>query len=90
VQEGLANVRKHSGARHVLVRAAAADGRLKLSIEDDGRGFPFSGRLSQPELTAVRQGPVVIMERVRELGGEISVESRPGHGARVDVAVPLQ
>jgi signal transduction histidine kinase len=30
------------------------------------------------------------MERVHALGGEITVESRPGHGARVDVAVPLQ
>lgn len=89
LQEGLVNVRKHSGARHVLVRAAATDGRLRMSIEDDGRGFPFSGRLSQAELAAAHQGPAVIMERVRELGGEISVESKPGQGARVDVAVPL-
>ncbi len=90
LQEGLVNVRKHSGAQHVLVRTAAANGRLRLSIEDDGRGFPFSGRLSQAQLTAIHQGPAVIMERVRGLGGEISVESRPGHGARIDVAVPLQ
>jgi signal transduction histidine kinase len=90
LQEGLVNVRKHSGARHVLVRAAAAHGRLKLSIEDDGRGFPFSGRLSHSELTAGNQGPAVIMERVRALGGDISVESRPGQGARIEVAVPLQ
>lgn len=90
LQEGLVNVRKHSGARHVLVRAGAANGRVRLSIEDDGRGFPFSGRLSHVELTSRHQGPAVIMERVRELGGEIAVESTPGHGARVDVAVPLQ
>ncbi|HWF84957.1 MAG TPA: ATP-binding protein, partial [Vicinamibacterales bacterium] len=90
LQEGLVNVRKHSGAQHVLVRTAAADGRLRLSIEDDGRGFPFSGRLSQAQLAALHQGPAVIMERVRELGGDISVESRPGHGARIEVAVPLQ
>jgi signal transduction histidine kinase len=90
LQEGLVNVRKHSGARHVLVRAGAANGRVRLSIEDDGRGFPFSGRRSQMELAALHQGPAVIMERVRELGGEMAVESTPGLGARVVVAVPLQ
>jgi signal transduction histidine kinase len=90
LQEALVNVQKHSGARHVLVRAAAAShGRLKLSIEDDGCGFPFSGRLSEAELHALGQGPAVILERVRELSGEISVESRPGHGACVEVVVPL-
>jgi signal transduction histidine kinase len=89
LQEGLTNVRKHSGARHVLVRAAARDGRLTLSIEDDGRGFPFTGRYSQSELAASHRGPVVMMERVRELGGEVTVESKIGRGARVEVAVPL-
>ena len=90
LQEALVNVQKHSGARHVLVRAAAAsDGRLRLSIEDDRCGFPFSGRLSEAELHARGHGPAVILERVRELNGEISVESRPGHGACVEVVVPL-
>jgi signal transduction histidine kinase len=89
LQEGLTNVRKHSGARHVLVRAGARDGRLTLSIEDDGRGFGFTGRLSQSEMAASQCGPAVIIERVRELGGEITVESRVGRGARVEVAVPL-
>jgi len=89
LQEGLANVYKHSGARHVLVRAGAHDGRFRLSIEDDGRGFPFSGRLSHAELAAAREGPAVMMERVRALGGEITVESKAGQGARVEVAVPL-
>src|SRR5262249_31362119 len=42
VQEGLVNVRKHSGASHVQVKFDRSDGRLRLIIEDDGRGFPFS------------------------------------------------
>jgi signal transduction histidine kinase len=90
VQEGLVNVRRHSGAHRVLVHAATAGGDLKLSIEDDGRGFPFSGRLAQAELTALNQGPAVIIERVRELGGHITVESKPGRGARLEVDIPLQ
>ena len=47
VQEGLVNVRKHSRAKTALVRLSAKNGNWTLVIEDDGRGFPFSGRLSQ-------------------------------------------
>ncbi len=46
VQESLVNVRKHSGAHHVLVRLAQRTGHLQLTVEDDGKGFSFSGRLS--------------------------------------------
>ncbi len=88
VQESLVNVRKHSGARHVLVRLAHRAGNLQLTVEDDGRGFPFSGRLSEAELETTGKGPAVIRERVRLLAGELTIESNPGHGARVEVRVP--
>jgi len=90
VHEALVNVRKHSGADRVLVRSEVTDGWWKVSIEDDGRGFAFGGRLTQEELDAQRQGPRTIGERVRIIGGVMAVESRPGFGARVEVAVPLQ
>jgi len=90
VHEGLVNVRKHSGARRVLIRAGFDNGSWKLSIEDDGRGFPFAGRHTHAELDARRQGPRMIGERVRRIGGEMSVVSRPGSGARVEVAIPLE
>ena len=88
VQEALVNVRKHSHARSVLVRFAGQQGAWKLVIEDDGRGFEFSGRLSQAELNAARRGPLVLKERVRSIGGELAIESVPGHGARLEIAVP--
>jgi signal transduction histidine kinase len=88
VQESLVNVRKHSGARHVLVRLAHRAGNVQLTVEDDGRGFPFSGRLSEAELETTGKGPAVIRERVRLLAGELTIESNPGHGARVEVRVP--
>ncbi len=88
VQEALANVRKHSAARNVLVRFASQDGNWKLVIDDDGRGFPFSGRFSQAELDASRKGPLVIKERVRSIGGELAVESIPGRGARLEITLP--
>jgi signal transduction histidine kinase len=90
VHEGLVNVRKHSGARHVLVRASVSSDRLRLSIEDDGRGFSFQGTLTQQELESQLQGPAVIRERLRVLGGDISINSVPGRGARLDMTVPLK
>jgi signal transduction histidine kinase len=88
VQEGLVNVRKHSGAHHVLVRLAQRAGNLQLTVEDDGKGFSFSGRLSDAELETNGKGPAVIRERVRLLAGELAIESTPGHGARLEVRIP--
>ena len=88
VQESLVNVRKHSGAHHVLVRLAQRAGNLQLTVEDDGKGFSFSGRLSGVELEITGKGPAVIRERVRLLAGELAIESTPGHGARLEVRIP--
>jgi two-component system nitrate/nitrite sensor histidine kinase NarX len=88
VQESLVNVRKHSGAHHVLVRLAQRAGNLQLTVEDDGKGFSFSGRLSDAELETTGKGPAVIRERVRLLAGELAIESTPGHGARLEVRIP--
>jgi signal transduction histidine kinase len=88
VQEGLTNIRKHSGARHVMVRLASMGGSVRLVIEDDGRGFSFSGRRSQRELEVMSAGPLIIRERVRALRGELNVVSMPGKGARLHVKVP--
>jgi signal transduction histidine kinase len=88
VQEALLNVRKHSGARNVAIGFGAAQGRWKLLIDDDGRGFDFTGRLCMLDLEANGQGPYVIRERVSTLGGELEVESTPGHGARLEIALP--
>ena len=88
VQESLVNVRKHSGAHNVLVRLAQRAGNLQLTVEDDGKGFSFSGTLSHAELETTGKGPAVIRERVRLLAGELAIESTPGHGARLEVRIP--
>jgi signal transduction histidine kinase len=86
-QEALVNVRKHSGAAHVLVQLLESKGSWELIIEDDGSGFPFNGRLAQPELDNAPYAPVVIRERVRLIEGHLTIESRPGRGSRVEVRV---
>ena len=88
VQEGLVNVRKHSQARQVIVRFGANNGMWSVIIEDDGRGFAFSGRVSDEELEKIGQGPAVIRERVRLINGELTIESVPGAGARLEIRVP--
>ncbi|MGH9404856.1 MAG: sensor histidine kinase [Terriglobia bacterium] len=85
VHEALANVRKHSGAHTVEVRLDPGQSSCQLLIRDDGRGFGFSGRLSQAELDASHMGPRVIKERVRYLKGELAIESYPNQGARLDI-----
>jgi signal transduction histidine kinase len=88
VQEALVNVRKHSGAREALVRFGVDASNWLLVIEDNGRGFPFAGRFSQADLEEMGKGPMVIRERVRLIEGELTIESNPGRGARLEVRVP--
>ncbi|MGQ0735959.1 MAG: sensor histidine kinase [Acidobacteriota bacterium] len=87
VQEALVNVRKHSRAANVLVRLARTDGGCTLVVEDDGCGFAFEGRLSSEDLDARHVGPAIIKERARVAGARLAVDSTPGAGTRIEVAL---
>lgn len=89
VQEGLVNVRKHSGARQVLVRLARRENHWLLTLEDDGKGFAFSGSYSQAQLDELGKAPMIIQERVRLIEGQLAIESSPVSGARLEVTVPV-
>ena len=88
VQEGLVNIRRHSGAQTAVIRFGARNGCWNLVIDDDGRGFPFSGRFNLAELDEFRRGPTIIKERVRAVGGDLLIESNPGRGAKLEITVP--
>lgn len=88
IQEALVNVRKHSRAKQVLVRLLSHGEEWKLTVEDDGRGFDFEGRLSQAQLDEAHKGPLVIKERVRLIDGQLTIESNPGQGSRLEVTIP--
>ena len=88
VQEGLVNVRKHSRARHALIRLGSSPSQWSLTMEDDGKGFPFSGRVTQQELEQMGKGPMIIKERVHLIAGTLTVESSPGTGSRLEIKVP--
>jgi len=89
VQESLLNVHRHSAARQVLVRLAEKADHWELSVEDDGRGFDFEGRLTQEELDRIGKGPRIVKQRVRLLGGSLTIESNPGAGAKLTITLPL-
>lgn len=86
-QEALVNVRKHSGAKRVLVHLSQENTKWQLVVEDDGAGFPFAGRVAQQELDLSGRAPGIIRERVRLIQGELTIESNPGKGSRVEVLV---
>ena len=83
-QECLHNVAKHSGAQEATLTLRGDKKGLLLSVIDEGGGFDPDTAADQSGL-----GIVGIRERVRLVGGSVSIVSTPGHGARIDVRVPL-
>ena len=88
-RESLNNIKKHAKASHVVVKLGQDEAKVSLVVDDNGRGFSFSGRYSSEELDRLRLGPISIKERTRGVGGTLTVESNPGHGARLTVEIPL-
>ena len=82
-QEALNNVIKHAGATHATVRLRALTRETILIIEDDGNGF-------DPDIPprADAFGARGMRERAEVLGGAFRLDSRPGGGTRVSVAIP--
>ncbi len=75
-QEALANVARHSRARHVDLHLVFTETAVSLTIRDDGRGF-------QPDETSFGLGLDSMRERVTTLGGTFEIESDVGRGTAV-------
>jgi len=88
-REALHNVKKHARASHVVVKLEQDEAKVFLFVDDNGLGFSFSGRHTSEELDQLRLGPISIKERTRSVGGTLTIESNPGHGARLTVEIPL-
>jgi signal transduction histidine kinase len=88
LREALKNVQKHSHAGRVSVSIQRSGRHVELSVDDNGAGFGFSGSFSLEELELLQLGPQSIKRRVRSLGGELVLESRPGQGSGLRIRIP--
>jgi two-component system sensor histidine kinase UhpB len=84
VQEALNNVIRHAGARRVDVLLRLEGSHLALRVTDDGRGFDPA-----PAGQGTGLGLRSAAERVAAVGGRLMVDSAPGAGTTVRVAIPL-
>jgi signal transduction histidine kinase len=81
VQEALNNCARHAQATTVQVSVRGENGRILLNVQDDGSGF-------DPQ--RVRGlGLLGMEERVRHLGGKFEIDSQPGRGTLLHIALPL-
>ena len=85
VQEGLRNLKKHSGAAKAQVRLRKATDKLFVSVSDEGTGFDIR-ELIRKEGLGIRS----MKERVYLLGGRFEIHSEPGKGTRIEAWVALQ
>jgi signal transduction histidine kinase len=85
VQEGLRNIKRHSGADRAEVRLEGLGEKIHLSIVDQGRGFDVNHQSPQAGI-----GIRSMQERLRSLGGQLEITSRPMVGTRIDALVPLK
>ena len=83
-QEALTNVASHADAARVTVRLVSTLAEVRLSVEDDGRGFDVS------ETSADRHGLIGMEERIQILGGILDVTSIPGDGTKILASLPLE
>jgi signal transduction histidine kinase len=77
--ELLANVAKHSGARHATLEAVHVPGLLRLRVSDDGTGGARVGRGS---------GLAGLAERLRTVDGRMEISSPPGGSTVVTIEMP--
>jgi signal transduction histidine kinase len=89
-QGALANVRAHSRAGRVVVTLAGLDDRVLLEVVDDGRGFDTASVTERASgYSHGGYGLPSSQARLRELGGDLAVESAPGEGTAVSAHLPL-
>jgi two-component system sensor histidine kinase UhpB len=79
-QEALSNAARHSEAKHVTVTLSRSDGRVELEVADDGSGFAFDKSERGLGIAGMR-------ERALLIGAALDVESRPGQGTTVKLAI---
>jgi len=84
LQEALQNAVKHSGVLHFQVSLKGTSDNVELSVSDTGSGFDFDEAISREGL-----GLTSMKERLKLVDGQLSIESKTGHGTTIHARVPL-
>jgi signal transduction histidine kinase len=88
VQESLFNITKYAEAKLIYVDVFLIDGHIAISVEDDGIGFDMA-ELRKKIPGEETLGLSLMQERVYLNGGELHIDSRPGHGTLIHAYLPL-
>lgn len=86
VQEALTNVARHANTNEVMVRLWANHEILGMQITDEGRGFDPIVALTRH----TSSGLAGMQERMRLIGGDLCIDSVPGHGSSLSIELPLR
>ncbi|MBI4320111.1 MAG: HAMP domain-containing protein [Chloroflexi bacterium] len=89
LQEAITNIAKHAQARNAWVRLCRTNGRLSVSVEDDGRGFQVDA-LGPADQGGCGLGLLGMRERIELLGGSLAVHSLPGRGTHLTIEVLVE
>lgn len=83
LSEALSNAARHAQARRTVVKASQENGQFRMTVEDNGRGFSREPDGSGYGLRNMR-------DRARLLGGQLTIDSKPGRGTRVTLIAPWE
>lgn len=89
VRELMMNIIEHAQARNVKVFVSRDYKNIRISVQDDGIGFDVE-EIDPYTAKNVGFGIFSIRERLKFLGGSLEIESKPGHGTRATIVVPLR
>jgi signal transduction histidine kinase len=88
IQEAMNNIAKHSGASAVTLSLASIDGRIEMTVTDNGVGFDLE-RVPSPEMSERGMGLASMRERAELSGGLLSIKSEKGQGTVIHAAWPV-
>ncbi|MBV8880053.1 MAG: GAF domain-containing sensor histidine kinase [Planctomycetaceae bacterium] len=87
LQEGLHNVEKHARARQARLRLLRRDGWVRAILQDDGKGFRTAAPPRDHDWEPTR-GLRNMKHRAEQVGGNLTIRTAPGKGARISVRIP--
>lgn len=88
VQEAISNIARHAKAESTYINLEFKERSILVQVEDDGTGFDLTA-ISASSSSKEKFGLLGMKERAELLGGTLNIETKPGHGTRVVIEIPI-